>query len=311
MRRLANDFLELVLVPEIGGKIISLKMRNSPREWIWHARTGADFRAPAPGDDFASTNLGGIDECLPTVKPQEYGRFRYSDHGEVWQMAASVKEASEHLITMETVLSEAPLCFRRMIFLENHAVHFRYELENLSDDPVPFLWAFHPLLNIESGDLIEIDPVPIPVRADYLENLPGCVEGEVFAWPQISGRINLAHPPIGEGSPYCAKLFFKSQSQNTATLIHEATSERLTLSWSGNDCPWFGLWLTSAQWNGHTHVAFEPTNHPSDRFLTGSPPLLKPFASAHWKITISLYSNCLNHGSSSLASHFARSSTQG
>jgi hypothetical protein len=92
-----------------------------------------------------------------------------------------------------------------------------------------------------------------------------------------------------EGDPaFCTKLFFKSRIQNTATLVSAAYSEKLTLNWSGEDCPYFGLWLTCGAWNGHTHLAFEPTNHPSDLFMAPSPPLLNPRATTHWQITMSL-----------------------
>lgn len=291
-KALRSDAVELSLIPDIGGKIISLRRRGSAHDWIWHPSDAGPYRTPGMDSNFASTNLGGIDECLPSIKAQRHRGFTYSDHGQVWRLPAVVTESDEHRIITEVVLTEAPLRFRREIVLEGFGVHLSYGLWNLGDEPVPFIWAFHPLFRIEDGDRIQIQPTAQPVRAEFVENMPGCHEGGGFSWPRILPDLDLSRPPLAAHSPYAAKLFFQSHQHNIVAFDSARTGERLLVKWSGRDCPWFGLWLTSAAWHGHTHVAFEPTNYRADAFLPndGALPTLVPGASSCWKFEIELAS---------------------
>lgn len=288
MVKLANDHLEVSLIPELGGKIFSLKRRDSRLEWLWTAEPGSMIHTPDHRSDFSVTNLGGIDECLPIIKEQDYRGFHYSDHGQVWRWPALVQEVSEEHIITETVLTDIPLRFRRTIFLEGSKIHFQYTLSNNGAQPLPFIWAFHPLLNIESGDRIEMHPDPQPLHIDFLRNLPKCKQGALFSWPKICPHLDLTNPLSDLLPRYCAKLFFKSHAHNTATLIKGTSAERLAVSWSDKDCPYLGLWLSSGAWNGHTHLAFEPTNYPSDSFLPDddSPPTINPSETINWAFEI-------------------------
>jgi galactose mutarotase-like enzyme len=287
--RLANAHVEVLLKPGLGGKMTSLKSPGSGREWLWHARPGSPHRPPSPRDAFAETNLGGIDECLPTILPMELEGFHYTDHGQVWRLPAQVEEWSAERVTTAVTLTDAPLRFRRTIQLDGHTLRFTYHMANTGQRPAPFIWAFHPLFLWEPGDRMELQPLPEPVRLDYFENLPGVKLGDTFSWPRITPLISLEEPasPLQQ---YCAKLFFRSHGEHRATLIRGHTGERLIMEWSRANCPFFGLWITSGAWKGHTHLAFEPTNYPSDSFLPDDParPALGPGQISEWGFKIIL-----------------------
>src|SRR5690606_17081585 len=83
-----------VIVPSLGGKIISLEFAG--REWLW----GGDLAggsAPvdgAPYDD--RVDGGGYDELFPTIAPctlpthvMRYGGLSLPDHGELWSQPAT------------------------------------------------------------------------------------------------------------------------------------------------------------------------------------------------------------------------------
>lgn len=291
---LKNDHLELSLIPDLGGKITSLKKRGSGHEWLWHSED-LSYHRPNKHSEYPQTNLGGIDDCLPSVKAQVLGRIElndltYSDHGEAWRLPASVmKQGTDHLTT-EIALTEVPLIFQRTITLNHSSVEFSFKLTNTSKRIIPFIWSAHPLFRIEHGDRIEMQPAPRPLRIECVKNLLGCQEHAPFTWPEISPGVTFELPPIDRSHPYYAKLFFESDVRNMATLVHARSSERLTMQWWNKDCPYFGLWLTTGAWNGHTHVAFEPTNYPSDGFLQGEKtlPSINPLAAIYWKFEINL-----------------------
>lgn len=287
--RLKNADIELTLIPEIGGKITSLINRRTSREWIWCASETRDFRPVGDETDFARVNLGGIDECLPTIQRQQYEGFDYPDHGEIWRLPVRVIEESDIRIVTEVTLSVAPLKFRRTIELQGSGAHFFYEISNLSHHFVPFIWAFHPLLRLAVDDQIHLPDEIHPLQIDYCENLAGCRSLEFFSWPHISPGVDLSLPLVDAGIPYCAKLFFESAHETTLKLVCAESSDSLAVSFSGPQCPYFGLWINAGSWNGFTHVAFEPTNYPSDRFDGKRPPSgLKPGAFSKWSVTINV-----------------------
>jgi len=60
-----NQDVELAVVPELGARIISLKDLHTGREWLWHPAGGPKLFRNRAGDNFESSPLVGLDECLP------------------------------------------------------------------------------------------------------------------------------------------------------------------------------------------------------------------------------------------------------
>src|SRR5690348_2931219 len=83
---LNNEEVELVVVPELGAKIISLKNLRTGREWLWCPKGNLKLFKNHPGDEFSVSPLVGIDECLPTILPCCWRERALPDHGEVWNL---------------------------------------------------------------------------------------------------------------------------------------------------------------------------------------------------------------------------------
>src|ERR1700760_3089700 len=83
--RLCNSAVEVVVVPELGAKVVSLKNLSTGREWMYHSPGGqAKLFRNQLGDDFARSPLIGWDECLPTISPCTWRGRSLPDHGEAW-----------------------------------------------------------------------------------------------------------------------------------------------------------------------------------------------------------------------------------
>src|SRR6267143_3077742 len=87
---LDNGVIRLALLPQLGGKIISLVRVDSGREYLvsLHDRQSS-FRAPSYGGIFVDYNNVGFDECIPTIAACQYPTGSYHgrqlpDHGDVW-----------------------------------------------------------------------------------------------------------------------------------------------------------------------------------------------------------------------------------
>jgi hypothetical protein len=142
------------VAPELGAKILSLKNLETGREWMW--RPAGSFRLfrNRLGDSFEHSTLVGADERLPTITPCKWEGRELPDHGEVWSIPWTVDrhvwDKGHIKTTVATPVS--PFLFERTVRLDENEVRLEYALKNISRRPEPFLWAFHPLLELVEGD---------------------------------------------------------------------------------------------------------------------------------------------------------------
>src|SRR5258705_9650731 len=94
---LTSGQMQIIAVPELGARIISLKDLRSGREWLWHPNGGRKLFRNGSGDSFEKSPLVGMDECFPTIAPCSWRDRDLPDHGEVWSAAWTVDDdAWEH-----------------------------------------------------------------------------------------------------------------------------------------------------------------------------------------------------------------------
>jgi galactose mutarotase-like enzyme len=242
---LANESVELAVVPELGAKIISLKNLRTGREWLWHPRDSLQLFKNNPADNFSASPLVGMDECLPTILPCSWRGRQLPDHGEVWNHAWQVNENSwlAGLLTTSIKLKTSPFVFKRTIELLGNEIRFDYQLQNLSAAEEPFVWAVHPLLRLAPGDELEL-----PDSTRELLDGNAWIDDVAAAVPEKK----------------CAKIFACPVSEGTVAIKNEAQGDRLEFNWSVEENNSLGLWLSRGGWHGHDHFAVEPTNADDD-----------------------------------------------
>lgn len=242
---LGNEQVELAVVPELGAKIISLKNLRTGREWLWHPPDGPKLFKNRDGDEFSTSPLVGIDECLPTILPCFWHGRELPDHGEVWNQPWQVDaEALENgILKTSTRLKISPFEFERTIELRGNEIQIGYQLNNLAATEESFAWAIHPLLRLEPGDHLEL-----PDSTRELLNGETWVDAVVSEIPETN----------------CAKLFARPVRESWAAIHNEAGGDRLEFAWDAEENNALGLWLTRGGWRGHHHFAIEPTNADDD-----------------------------------------------
>jgi galactose mutarotase-like enzyme len=238
---LRNASLELSAVPELGAKVVSLKNLRTGREWMSSPADGMRLFRNRRDDDFAASTLVGWDECLPTIAPCTWKSRTLSDHGEVWSVAWDVDQAAwqQGVVSTSVRLTVLPLVFQRTIALVDREVQVHYALTNESDEPQSFLWAMHPLLTIHDGDQFDLSPE---------------VRGQLAAETWIDSLA------FDSRAPACAKAFAGPLREGRAGIVNSRTGDHLTFMWHTAVNDTLGIWLTRGGWNGHHHLALEPTN---------------------------------------------------
>ncbi|TQS44743.1 hypothetical protein [Cryptosporangium phraense] len=150
--------------PAHGGRWTSLV--SGGREWLWSRPSPARF-AVAPGDTFV--DVGGVEECLPTVRG-------VPDHGDVWSRPWTA-------LPGEARVSAPDFALRRTIRTDGDAVHVGYTLR--AAPGFRFVWAAHALLDVSAS-----------ARLAAPAGTPTLVDGAgVVAWP--AGGLDRLGPDDG------------------------------------------------------------------------------------------------------------------
>lgn len=259
---LHSDALRVIIVPSLGGRVVSLFDHRTGREWMWHPGSELRLFANDPRDDFAKSPLAGWDECVPTVNPCVWRDRNLPDHGELWPLAW--REDGDDL-TVDFPVS--PLRLRRNLTLAGEVLTAEYALTNLGVEPEPVLWAMHPLFTIHPGDRIELSP---GARAELGD-------------PSWLDTLD-----VSDRTPACVKTFVSAAHGATASIV-SATTGTLTLSWDAAWASHLGLWLSRGGWNGYHQLALEPTtgacNAPTE---SDALPVVQPGETRRWSVSIKI-----------------------
>jgi galactose mutarotase-like enzyme len=307
---LQNDAMRVAVISEIGGKIISLVSRRAGREWLWRNPHLPLRKPPADATDFGAFDAGGWDEVFPTVNAcrvpnSAWGNRTLTDHGELWYrpwqiVAANADSQTGATLTLAVDDPELPFRFERTLTLGPGlgSLTASYSLVNRSTEPLPFLWAAHPLLAIEPGDLIRL-PVGTRMSTTGSVGLKLATDAAAFAWPMVrlaSGEsLDVSRAPE-RSTCFAIKLFAENVPRGTIEIASREPKEVLRLSSEADHASHIGLWLNFGAWSGaktapYYNAGIEPTTFPHDDLSVGArepTTQLAPGATRHWALTVSL-----------------------
>jgi hypothetical protein len=302
---LVNDVTRAVVVPALGGKIVSLTSRRTGREWLWrnpHLR----LRTPTTdASDYGAHDFGGWDEIFPSISPCEivgttWGDSTITDHGELWRrpwtvVNESIEKNGYVSLSLRYELSEFGVTFTRRLTLAADAGRLTcdYTAENRASFPAPYIWAAHPLIAIRPGDTWSL-PEGTRMRLGLALGIEAAPPNAEFLWPYlplISGEnVDLRVVPNADAA-YALKLFAVDAP---AMSLHGADGERLALSLE-SDASNFALWLNYSGWSGadcppYFNAGFEPTNVAYDSLADATrdhhAAVLSPGETHQWRLVV-------------------------
>lgn len=285
--RIENDDLAVTVDAAYGARVTSIVDKRTGREWM--AR-GANSANTGENAVYAADEAVGWDECFPTVAPWDasatpWGRV-LRDHGDLWGRPAAVVAVTPTRLT--TRQADPLYSFERTLDLDGATLAARYRVENLSGQPLPYLWALHGLLNVGPDDRILL-PGVATVLATYLGRSGKTVSAPSLAWP---GPNAVWPEPLDAvlpaSSQVAAKLYAVDIAGGSAWVGHGR--EWLRIGWDGA-IDSLGIWLNYGGWPAPGrvhHIALEPTNAPVDHLgqaMERGTPMLAPRAVREWTVT--------------------------
>jgi hypothetical protein len=273
--QLERPAMRLVVSQQLGSRVVSLLDRRTGREWLAPGRVpDAGALAAWAGEEavFGGPEAFGWDECLPTVArtadPMNPQAPFLRDHGNFWGREAATS------IDQGTIVTEWPadrwgLGFLRRLRLDASAVIADYALYNPTTYPVPFLWAAHPLLQLEPGTRLHLPRVDRVL----LQDVRGVrLSAGRAAWPRAAtadgGQADL--DVVQAASAHVSiKAFARVQDGRAGALTPDGSW--IGVAWDPSFAPMLGLWLDYGAWpetgpeSGQLHqVALEPTTAARD-----------------------------------------------
>lgn len=311
-----NEIVRVVIVPEYGGKIVSLYDRRAGFEWLVQAQ-GA-HKPEGYGSIFIEGDMCGWDEMFPTINACRYpieGAFfnrALPDHGEVWSLPWSAAASAGASGSQFSLLN--PRKPEKLVFsVEGRALPYRfwraawfpnpdclqldYALVNLAAEPIHCLWAAHPQFAAKQGTRIVL-PETVDEVVNVVSGGAWGEEGIRVSWPRAKSAAgtNWQLDQIRPAEAHDCRKFYLPPDKpvSWAGLMQPDCKCSLRLSWQTEEIPYLGIWVDEGAYNPQPTVALEPSNGYYDSLATavslGRALILQPAEKRHWSLRLNLIS---------------------
>ena len=260
---LENWALRVVVLPELGGRIWSIRYKPLDRELLWHNPRIAPQKVPF-GTSFDDVWCGGWEEMFPTAAPGIINGRSYPDHGELWNIAweaSSEYNADSVCLHLSCIAPISSIQVEKRISLraDEARMEVTYALRNPAPSDFPCLFALHPAFAVSPGCQIDFPCMSVELDRSW----PGTLAdvASPFAWPRaIRGgqEIDLrAVPPESSAEVYF--LYGHGFKEGWCTITDRAKC----LTWGLVFSPEFfrSCWLfaTYGGWRNYYAVLLEPS----------------------------------------------------
>lgn len=289
----------VIVLPRIGGKVAALIDKTMGQDLLWHT-PGRRYQEPLYGSAWATSDMGGWEDCLPTIGAGSYPEWPWRDsalpeNGEVWALPWKAQALGDAVaLTVHGV--RLPYHFEKRVSLERNRVHVHYRISNPSAFPLRYIWAAHPLFRVRPGMRIVLPPdVRVRVTWSRDERLP--ISLDDVSWPvgrDARGQI-VQLDQIGEPASRGAdKLYTTALREGWCGLHDPETGQAVVFSFDPCRLPYAGIWINQGGWpeDGPTcyNVGLEPTNGYPDPLAMacaqGVAATLKPGQEQEWELDL-------------------------
>lgn len=256
--------IELTLVPALGSKMVSLKDAGSGREWL--SRTALPLGNGGYASSFAEGDGSGWDEMFPTVdacrlQGKPWDGIELPDHGEVWSLPWRC-ELREHRLCCAVDGHRLPYRLEKAYSFTNEGrLRIDYAARNLSADPLPFLWAAHPLFQVHAGMQIIVPDGLNRIAVSYSHRGRLGERGSLRAWPKPLPEAPEVRLDVVEAASAgtAEKFYYHGElPEGCASLYDPVSGDKLTLSFSPEQVPYLAIWANCGGYLNQYHVALEP-----------------------------------------------------
>jgi hypothetical protein len=265
---MSNQFLSLTVFPQLGAKIYDLVYLPLKRNLLWH-NPRVPPRKAFHGARFDDYWCGGWDEILPNDAESTVKGERYPDMGELWSLDWDYQlKEQRNFVSLITSVScpITPVSVTREIKLSkgDSRLRLRYLVENLSPDPIKFLWKLHPAFEINDACEIEIPANKAIIDPRYQKYF----STKSYSWPiaqdKNGKRVDVSKVMDGL-SGTCTCHYLTDLSEGFATFRDRKRGLECRISFPREIMNNIWLFLAYGGWRSLYSLVIEPsTSYPYD-----------------------------------------------
>ncbi|MCI6005581.1 MAG: DUF5107 domain-containing protein [Blautia sp.] len=256
---LENDSLITVILPSMGGKIVSLREKTKDFE-LAAQYAGDHYEKPSYGSSFEAYDASGLDDAFPNIDQEEYqwngDQYCYPDHGEIWSCTMKAETGKDGL----KLFYESPYfdyTYEKVIRLEENRLVLEYEIQNSGTEPIPCIWTFHGLLRYEE-DMEFFYGSDVSVFRNVFENEFLGQEGLLYEKnnPVYDfGKVPKAH------TRSMVKYYVEGAvTQGICGCRYPSAGITCRYLFDPEKLPYLGIWITAGGFRGDYNCAIEPSN---------------------------------------------------
>ena len=295
---LENRWLRAVVVPGVGGKIISLVDKTADLELLW--RNERVPVRPVPfGSGYDDAFLGGWDELYPNDEPEVLAGEAMPDHGELWSLPWLITDLTQGAdevaveLTVRTPISASTVC-KRLVLGDGPALRTDYRVTNDGRRELPFLWKSHVAVRLHPDTVIGMAAGDVLVHEFGDPRVRP--EGGRFTWPSaaVAGTAHdFRRLPDTTVRGVTEFLIATTLDEGRCGVEHPVAGSGFTLTWDPADLP--SCWTFASYgggWRGLDVLVLEPcTGYPLsvlDGVAAGSHQVLPAGVTKEWSVTASV-----------------------
>jgi hypothetical protein len=271
-----NAHLRMLVIPELGGKVISLVRRPSGYEFLWR-HPGRSLRPAAYGADFAAYDISGWDECFPSIAEVVYPKEPWTgtvvpDHGELWTLPWHYQVEVDTLRMWTHSVRFAYHFQRTFHFTPSGGIDLAYEVSNPTPFPLHGFWSMHPFFNVTPASRLLL-PQGIRVRVEISTDWRIAPFLGESPWPlAVDRRHNQPVDLSVMGAPdqgTIEKLYTTPLPEGWAALYHPDDEHFLAFTFDRDEIPFMGICQMRGGWPSTGEPSYslilEPCNGWPDR----------------------------------------------
>ena len=193
---ISNRLLKVVVVPELGGKILQVSTHRDGRDLLWENPRLTLRRVPF-GANYDDVFFGGWDELFPNDLAEEIAGETYPDHGELWAspwrcVECSVDDGSARVVLeLDTPISQCRLRKTVVLAEDSNAVQVTWRLRNDGYRNLPYLWKQHLAVPVSAPARLDL-----PASSMYVEDFGSPRAGKAgttYTWPFLTDGTGRRH----------------------------------------------------------------------------------------------------------------------
>jgi hypothetical protein len=257
---LSNGRLRLVIDAERGGTITEFIGGATGDQWFLNEpeRQRAWPKGHPVYDDVWS---GGFEELFPNDAPGEFGGRTLPDHGELWNGAFEVADATPTAIRFRRACTTVPATIEKAIELDAQGVAatISYRLSSLGDAPLWFLFKLHAAMRVEAGDGVLL---PGGTVTTVEPGFGALASKGPWPWPVSQVALDVVRDKRERFKEF---VYVSGLPAGWCGIRRSRTGESLRIEYPRDMFPHCWLFITYGGWRDYNTVVLEPcTNVPKE-----------------------------------------------